>query len=84
MKILLLILWSVTVLSGVSSDVLIRGKIGAEFDERQVKVIDSFGQSYFLPREVFPKDFVIKQGESFTLEINDEILDKVKVVKKQK
>lgn len=59
----------------------IRGKISNEFDDKKVKVIDTQGQKYFLPRGAFPADFKFKQGESFAIEIPDRELEKIKILK---
>lgn len=82
MKYLLLLLLSLSAYAETSRDVFIRGKIGNEFDDKKIKVIDSLGQSYFLPKNVFPKDFKFKQGESFAIEVHEKTLDKVKILKK--
>ncbi len=66
----------------VSGEVLIRGKISNEFDDKQVKIIDSDNQIFYLPRAAFPKDFEVKQGKTFTLEVADEHLAQVKLLKK--
>ncbi len=82
MKYLIFILISSMALAEVSHDVLIRGKIGNDFNEKQVKVHDTLGQSYYLPRSSFPKNFKFKQGESFSIEVHEKVLDKVKIIKK--
>lgn len=82
MKYLILLMFSVNVFASASKDVLIRGKIGSEFDEKKVKVIDSEGQVYFLKRQYFPKDLPIKQGQAFAIEVNERVLDKIKILKK--
>ena len=82
MKYFIFILFSSMALAGVSTDVLIRGKIGNDFNEKQVKVHDTLGQSYYLPRSSFPKNFKFKQGESFSIEVHEKVLDKVKMLKK--
>lgn len=82
MKYLFLLLLSSMAFAEVSTDVLIRGKIGNDFNDKQVKVNDTLGQSYYLPRSSFPKDFKFKQGESFTIEVDEKVLDKVKMIKK--
>lgn len=82
MKILVLIFLSFSALAEVSREVFIRGKIGNQFDEKKVKVIDSEGQTYFLARHLFPKNVVIKQGQPFAIEVNEKELDKVKLLKK--
>ena len=82
MKYLLIFLISFSALAGASRDVFIRGKIGNEFDDKQVKVIDSEGQIYFLSRHLFPKYLTIKQGQSFAIEVHEKELNKVKMLKK--
>ena len=82
MKYLLICLLSFSALADVSRDVFIRGKIGSEFDDKKVKVIDSEGQTYFLSRDLFPKSLLIKQGESFAIEVREKELDKIKIIKK--
>jgi hypothetical protein len=82
MKFLILILISTQIFADASKDVFIRGKIGTEFDEKKVKVIDTEGQIYFLPRILFPKDLVIKQGQSFAIEVDEKELNSIKLLKK--
>ncbi len=82
MKYLLIFLISFSAFAGASRDVFIRGKIGNEFDDKKVKVIDSEGQTYFLSRHLFPKDLTIKQGQSFAIEVHEKELNKVKMLKK--
>lgn len=82
MKYIILALISLNVFADASRDVFIRGKIGGDFNEKRVKVIDSFGQSYYLARRLFPKDFKFKQGEPFAIEVHEKELNKVKILKK--
>ena len=82
MKYLILLLLSFQVFADTSRDVFIRGKIGNEFDDQKVKVIDSEGQTYFLARHLFPKELKIKQGQAFAIEVHEKELDKVKILKK--
>ncbi len=82
MKYLLIALISMSAMADASRDVFIRGKIGNEFDDKKVKVIDSEGQIYFLSRHVFPKDLTIKQGQSFAIEVHEKEINKVKMLKK--
>ncbi len=82
MKYLLIALFSLSAFADASRDVFIRGKIGNEFDDKKVKVIDSEGQTYFLSRHLFPQSFLIKQGESFAIEVHEKELDKIKMIKK--
>ncbi len=79
----LLFLFSANSWSGVSSEIFIQGKIGNEFDDQKVKIIDSLNQTYFLEKKYFPKDFTFKQGESFSIEIPEEALDNIKLIKKK-
>lgn len=82
MKYIFLILFSSMAFAEVSTDVLIRGKIGNDFNDKQVKVHDTLGQTYYLPRSAFPKNFKFKQGESFSVEVHEKVLDKVKIIKR--
>lgn len=82
MKYLLLLTLSLSAFANTSHDVFIRGKIGNEFDDKKVKVIDSEGQTYFLSRHLFPRELVIKQGQSFAIEVREKELNKVKIIKK--
>ncbi len=82
MKYLLIMLLSVSAFADTSRDVFIRGKIGNQFDDQKVKIIDSEGQTYFLARHLFPKDLTIKQGQSFAIEVHEKELNNVKLLKK--
>lgn len=82
MKALLFLFLSLSAFASTSRDVFIRGKIGNEFNEKKVKVIDSEGQIYFLSRKLFPKDLNIKQGQSFAIEVHEKELNKLKFLKK--
>jgi hypothetical protein len=73
---------SISAMADLSRDVFIRGKVSNEFNETRVKVVDSFGQVYFLPRHVFPKGFDFKQGQEFAFEVREKELDQVKILKK--
>lgn len=83
MKTLLLVIWVSAAFADVAGEVLIKGRIGSTFDEKQVKVIDSQGQSYYLPRKVFPKDFVFREGSLFTIEVDEAHLKNLKLIKKK-
>jgi hypothetical protein len=76
------VLVSFVSVAGVSQEVFIRGKIGNDFDDKRVKVIDSLGQTYYLGKHLFPADFKFKQGEAFAIEIPEKELSDVKVIKK--
>lgn len=82
MKSLFLLFLSLNAFAGISQDVLLRGKIMNEFDEKKVKIKDSEDQVYFLPRHLFPKDISIKQGQSFSFDVDEKELTKVKLLKK--
>lgn len=82
MKYLIIAFLSLSAFADTSRDVFIRGKIGNEFDDQKVKVIDSEGQTYYLARHLFPKEVVIKQGQSFAIEVHEKELNKVKLLKK--
>jgi hypothetical protein len=85
MKILIIsfvALISLSAFAGASEEVFIRGVISNSFDDEKVKVKDSLGQIYFLPRSVFPADFKFKQGEPFALEVNAKDIEQVKLLKK--
>lgn len=82
MKFLIIALLSFSAVAGTSRDVFIRGKIGNEFDEKKVKVIDTEGQTYFLARHLFPKNLTIKQGQTFAIEVHEKELNKLKLLKK--
>ncbi len=66
----------------VGGEVFIRGKISNEFDDQKIKIVDSDQQVYYLPRAAFPKDFEVKQGKTFTLEVSEEHLSQIKLLKK--
>lgn len=66
----------------VSKEVIIRGKVGSTFDDKQVKVEDSLGQIYMLPRRLFPKDKKIKQGDPVYLEIDEKEVEAIKLLKR--
>lgn len=68
--------------AGVDSNVVIRGRIGSSFDDQKVKVQDDKGQSYYLPRRLFPKDFEFKQGADFYLDIPAKEMEGIKIKKK--
>lgn len=79
----MVVLGSLAAFAGVGDEIFIRGKIGNDFDEKKVKVVDSFGQTYYLSKQHFPKDFKFKQGEAFAIEVPEKELDKIKIIKKK-
>jgi hypothetical protein len=77
--VVLFILLIQTSLASTSQEVLIRGKIGSNFDEKNVTVVDSLGQVYRLPRALFPASFRFKQGKSFSIEVHEDQLNHLKI-----
>jgi hypothetical protein len=78
-----LVLFSTCTLADVSNEVFLRGKVGGSFTDTEVRVVDHLGQSMTLPRSAFPKDFVLRQGAEFALEIDPALIKDVKVPKKK-
>ncbi|MFA7612791.1 MAG: hypothetical protein WCY48_01055 [Candidatus Caldatribacteriota bacterium] len=78
----LFILSSFSVMAGVDPEVFIRGEVSGSFNEKEVRVIDSFGQKYYLPRSVFPEGFKIKQGAKFAINVPDKVVQKIKILDK--
>lgn len=67
--------------AAVSDEVFIKGKIGNAFDEEKVKVTDSLGQTYMLPKKYFPKGFEFKTGKEFSIEVPSKDLAGLKIKK---
>jgi len=82
--ILFLVTFPILLWGGVSSEVFVQGRVGNEFDDVKVKIIDSFNQTYYLEKKYFPKDFVFKQGANFAIEVPDEAVEKIKLIRKKK
>ncbi len=80
---LLALMITTKIFAGVSDEIFIQGKIGNEFDDKKVKVTDNLGQTYFLNKSIFPKDFKFKQGESFSIEVQSKDIENVKIIKKK-
>ncbi len=80
---LLMTVISLSAFAGLGEEVFIRGKIGNDFNDNKVNVTDSFGQSYYLAKNLFPADFKFKQGESFAIEVSEKEVDKIKIIKKK-
>ena len=64
--------------------VFIQGQIGNAFDKSKVKVIDSHGQSFYLPKSVFPKGFKFEAGKIFNVEISVDQYKELDIKKAQK
>lgn len=82
MFIALLMFSSFSLMAGVDPQVFIRGEVSGSFNEKEVRVTDSFGQKYYLPRSVFPSDFKIKQGAKFAINVPDKVIQKIKILDK--
>lgn len=65
--------------AAASKEVIIRGKIGGSFDQEKVKVVDEFGQSFYLPRKYFNKTQTFRQGSPFYVEVPGSVLKGLKV-----
>jgi hypothetical protein len=63
--------------------VWISGTLGNKFDDKEVKITDTQGQTYMLPRHVFPKDYKFEQGASFSIEVDEKELRNLKLLKKK-
>lgn len=83
MKFFFLILLSISAFAEVSKEVLLQGKVGGYFTDKEVKVIDKFGQSMVIPRSAFPKDFRMEQGTEFSLEVDPATIKEFKTAKKK-
>jgi hypothetical protein len=77
-KLVVIIFLASAAYAGVDDIVFIKGKVGNSFNENEVKVIDSLGQTYFLPRRVFPENFKFTQGKEFVLEVPEQHMVNVK------
>ncbi len=71
--------YSGLIFAEASKEVIIRGKIGGSFDQEKVKVVDEFGQSYYLPRKYFRKTQTFRQGTPFYVEVPETVLKGLKV-----
>lgn len=76
-----LVLLSQLVFAALDENVFIQGKISNAFDDNKVKVIDSHGQKFWLPRSVFPKKFKFREGTVFNIEVSEEVMDKALGIK---
>jgi hypothetical protein len=65
----------------VAEEVIIKGKIGSDFNTEKVKITDSLGQTYYLKAKYFPSGFQFKQGKEFTIEVPEEAVSNVKIIK---
>jgi hypothetical protein len=69
------------VFADVAEEVMIKGKIGNDFNTEKVKITDSLGQTYYLKTKYFPQGFQFKQGKEFNIEVPEEAIANVKIIK---
>lgn len=82
MKLLLAaLLLSAGAMAETGTELLIKGKIGNDFNAERVLINDSLGQTYYLKAKYFPKGFEFKQGKEFVLEVPEEAMEDVKLKK---
>ena len=74
--------YSHSIYAGIDPLVLIKGKVSNEITEKDVKIKDSLGQTYKLPRKAFPKNFKFQEGEPFAIEVHEKELKNLKLLKK--
>ena len=84
MRILLLFLLSSLVFAEVSKEVLLQGKVGGSFSDKEVTIIDSYGQSMVIPRKAFPKNFKMETGAPFSFEVDPKLIHSFKAAKKSR
>jgi len=82
MKYFFLFMLITSAFASVNDETLIQGTVGNVWDEEKVKVHDSLGQTYFLKKSVFPKDFKIQTGAFFSIQVKDKDLGPTKLLKK--
>lgn len=61
--------------AALDENIFIQGKIGNTFDKTKVKVTDSHGQKYWLPKSAFPKEFKFDEGAMFNIEVPESTLE---------
>lgn len=84
--ILILILGIITIFSNLlfaatEDIVFIEGKIGTVFDKSEVQIVDEYNQKFFLNRNLFPQNFKFEAGLPFRLEVPDDVLNNVILIK---
>lgn len=76
-----LALFTQVAFAALDENVFIQGKISNAFDDNKVKVSDSHGQKFWLPKSVFPKKFKFREGAVFNIEVPEEVMDKALGIK---
>lgn len=76
-----LVLLSQVAFAALDENVFIQGKISNAFDDNKVKVTDSHGQKFWLPRSAFPKKIKFREGTVFNIEVSEEVMDKALGIK---
>ena len=75
LTVLSLLLFTQATLAALDENVFIQGKISNAFDDNKVKVIDSHGQKFWLPKSAFPKKFKFREGVVFNIEVSEATMD---------
>lgn len=70
-----LLLFTTTAFAALDENVFIQGKISNVFDKNRVKVVDSHGQKFWLPKSAFPKNFKFEEGTVFNIEVPESVMD---------
>lgn len=80
-----LLLAGLLLMSGAMAEtddvLLIKGKIGNDFNNERVLIKDSLGQTFYLKAKYFPQGFEFKQGKEFVIEVPEEAMADVKLKK---
>lgn len=71
---ILIMVWALPLLAEVSEEVLIRGKVHNNFNDREIEVIDEFKQIIVIPRNKLPKNIKLQSGTPVSLEIDQKLL----------
>lgn len=69
------LLFTTTAFAALDENIFVQGKIGNAFDKQKVKVVDSHGQKYWLPKSAFPKNFKFEEGAVFNIEVPEAVMD---------
>jgi hypothetical protein len=67
--------------ANVAEEVMIKVRIGNDFNTEKVKITDSLGKTYYLKTKYFPSSFQFKQRKEFTIEVPEEGIANLKITK---
>jgi hypothetical protein len=81
---LLFIFLSLNLFAGLDENITIEGVIGTTFDKKKVQVYDNLGQTFFLPRNVFPSDFKPQSAKPFSVEVSEELFNSLEIKQSDK